>query len=186
MQSRRPGDNLVESLTLDLSKLKLLRGGLAGSIGTLYTNQYTSSGKQIGKRAYSEGTSAPGGATANLGVIGKDVEGELVSEGNKVDAVVGQGADGSEGGGLLSSSLGAGGDEETGVLALEGTLLPKTASGVDEGLPLGGEVSETGGDTKEETVVVAEQVGSDDGVVGLGGGVHLGQDRLVKSLRDPF
>lgn len=51
-------------------------------------------------------------------------------------------------------------------------------------LPLSGEVTVTGGDTEDEAIVVSELCGLEDGVVGLGGCVHLGEDVLGQSLGD--
>ena len=52
-------------------------------------------------------------------------------------------------------------------------------------LPLSREVTEASGDTEKETVVVSEVAGLEDGIVGLGGCMHLGQDLLGKSLGNP-
>jgi hypothetical protein len=51
-------------------------------------------------------------------------------------------------------------------------------------LPLGGEVSVTGGDAEEEGIVLGEGLRGGDGDVGLGGGVHLGEDLLRERLGD--
>lgn len=100
--------------------------------------------------------------------------------------MVGKGAHGSKAGALLATTLGAGGNEETGVLAPEASLLPLLASLVPEGLELGGEVAVTCGDTEEDTVKLLEDGWVvDDGHIGLGGGVHLLEDLLGKCLGDP-
>lgn len=52
-------------------------------------------------------------------------------------------------------------------------------------LPLGGEVTVTSGNTKDEPIELGELFCSDDGVVGLGGCVHLAEDVLRESLRNP-
>lgn len=109
----------------------------------------------------------------------------LVSEGNVDETVVGEGAHGGDRSRLLTSTHGSSGDEQSNVLAGESTLLPQGTSGVDEGLELAGEVSVTGGDTEDDTVVVAEGISGSDGVVTLGSGVHLGQDLLGESLGNP-
>jgi hypothetical protein len=83
---------------------------------------------------YSKGTSTPGRATADLRKVRKDGEGVLVAQRNVVQAVVGKGAEGSNGSSLLTSSHGSGGDEHTGELAAEGTGLPQASGAVNEGL----------------------------------------------------
>lgn len=51
-------------------------------------------------------------------------------------------------------------------------------------LPLGGEVAVTGGNAKQEAVVLGEDVGvlKDGDVGGLGGSVHLVEDLLGEGL----
>lgn len=162
------GDGLVEVLSLDLSELKLLGRGLTGTVST------------------SEGAGTPGAATADLGEISQGAESLGVTEGNVDDAVVGEGRDGVLSSGLLTTTLGSGRDEDTGHLAPETTGSPLLAGLVPESLPLGGEVSVTGGDTKEEGIVALK----DGGVVesrdvgGLGRSVHLGENLLGEGLGD--
>jgi hypothetical protein len=56
---------------------------------------------------------------------------------------------------------------------------------VPEGLELSGPVAVSGGDTEEDTIVLLEGLGvGEDHVVGLGRGVHLGEDLVVKGLLD--
>jgi hypothetical protein len=50
---------------------------------------------------------------------------------------------------------------------------------------LSGEVSVTGGDAKEESVIVGQVVYADDGIVGLSRSMHLGEDLLRQGLGDP-
>lgn len=76
-------------------------------------------------------------------------------------------------------------DEDAGVLAVVAARLPLLAGTVPEGLPLGGEVAETGRDPHEEGIVLLELVGRDQG---HGGGVlpwrvHLREDLLREGLR---
>ena len=52
-------------------------------------------------------------------------------------------------------------------------------------LELSGHATIASGDTKNETVVVSEVAGLYDGIVGLGGRMHLGQDFLGESLGNP-
>ena len=55
------------------------------------------------------------------------MEGRLVAQRHVDEAVVGQGAHGGDGGALLAAAEGAGGDEETSVLAPETARGPLTA-----------------------------------------------------------
>ena len=138
------------------------------------------------QRTYGEGTSAPSATTADLAVVAKEVESGLVAERNVDDAVVGESAHRSESSALLSTALGAGGDEQAGVLAPEATGLPLAAGPVPEGPPLGGEVAVAGGDAHQEGIVLLEDGGvgdlGDGGV--LGRSVHLGEDLIGEGLGD--
>ena len=138
------------------------------------------------RETYGEGTSAPSATATDLAVVTKKVEGGLVAERNVDDAVVGESAHGGESSALLSAALGAGADEQAGVLAPEATGLPLTAGAVPEGPPLRGEVAVAGGDAHEESIVLLENGGVGDlrdGVV-LRGSVHLGQNLLGEGLGD--
>lgn len=158
---------LVEGLALDLSNLELKSGGLAGAIGA------------------SEGTGTPGGTTVDLSQVGELSEGGLVAQRNVEETVVSEGAQRGDSSGLLTTTEGTGGDEDTGVLAPEATSGPDAASLVPEGLPLSREVTETGGDTEEDGIVLEELGRLSDGVALLGSSVELGQDVLGESLLNP-
>lgn len=135
---------------------------------------------------YGEGAGTPGAAATDLGVVAEKVEGSLVAERHVDDTVVSESAHGSDSGALLSTTLSGGGDEETSVLAPEGTGLPLAAGLVPECAPLGGEVAVASGNAHQEGIVLLENAGvreSGDGVVLLGG-VHLGQNLLGESLLD--
>ena len=138
-------------------------------------------------------------------------EGFCVAEGNVGDPVVGEGGHGRYGGGFLSTAETTGGDEHATKLAVEFTLLPELAGRIPKRLqrkyiyslssgttqkkredhhvlaylPLRREVAVSGGNTEKEAIIVGQFCGADDGVVGLGGGVHLGQNLLGESLGDP-
>lgn len=134
---------------------------------------------------YSEGTSTPGATTVNLVQVAQLGEDGLVAEGNVDEAVVSEGAHRGKSSGLLTTTLGTGGDEETGVLAPEATSGPDATGLVPEGLPLSREVTVTGRDT-EQNSVEGEEIGRlNNGVAGLGRSVHLGQNFLVEGLSDP-
>ena len=69
------------------------------------------------------------------------------------------------------------GEEDASGLANEGALGPVTAEAVEEGLELGRQDSEAGGDAKENAVGLSDLLtaGIKDGQVN-GGGVELGQN----------
>lgn len=138
------------------------------------------------KSTYGESTSAPSTATADLAVVAEDGESGLVAKRDVDDTVVGKCAHGSESSRLLSTTLGTGADEQTGILAPEGARGPLATSPIPESSPLCREVAVTGGDAHEEGIVLLEDRGVAD--LGdrcvLGRSVHLGQDLLGKSLRD--
>ena len=79
-----------------------------------------------GEKTYGEGTGAPSATTADLAVVTEEVECGLVAKRDVDDAVVGEGAHGVKGSGFLATAHSASGDEETSVLAPEGTSLPLT------------------------------------------------------------
>lgn len=131
-----------------------------------------------------EGTSTPWAAAVDLAQVGQKREGVLVAQRNVGDAVVSQGAHGSKGSGLLTTTESAGGDEQTSVLAEVAAGSPDLARLVPEGLPLGREVAVTSGDTEQESIVLQELSRLGDGVVGLGRSVHQLQNIVGKSLGD--
>ena len=79
---------------------------------------------------------------------------------------------------LLASALACGRDEQATEFASELALCPELAGCVPESLPLAGEVTETGGDTDQESVKVGEGRGFEDGVVALGRSVKEREDFL--------
>ena len=89
------------------------------------------------------------------------------------DTVVSKDTQGVKNGHLLSTSKRTGRHENASVLAGESTGCPKTTGRVPEGLPLGGVVIISSGNTEEEGVVGGEDVRSDDWVVRFGGSMHL-------------
>lgn len=137
------------------------------------------------RKSYSKGTGTPWRTTADLSDIGKEREGMLVSEWNIDDSVVSESRDRVESSDLLPTTLATGRDEETSVFARKSTRSPETTSGIDERFPLGREISVTGRDTKEESVVRFQDFGSDDWVAGLGSSIHLFEDLFGKGLSDP-
>ena len=99
--------------------------------------------------------------------------------------MVSEGAHGGKTSGLLATALGTSRDEETSVLAPVATGGPDTAGLVPESLPLGREVTVTGGDTEQDGIVGKEVGRLGNGVAGLGRSVHLGQDLFAEGLGDP-
>lgn len=110
----------------------------------------------------------------------------LVAQRDVDKTVVSESAQGRESGGFLATTLGASRDEQTGVLAPVTTSGPDATGAVPEGLPLRGEVTVASGDTEEDTIVGEELVRGHNGVGGLGGSVHLGQDIVGERLGDPM
>lgn len=109
----------------------------------------------------------------DLRKVGELSKGVLVTQRHVEETVVGQSRHGSKSSALLATSLSSGTDEQAGVLAPVGTSLPLTTGGVPEGLPLSREVSVTGWDTEEESIVLLKSLG-----VGQGWNVGvLGWDR---------
>lgn len=76
----------------------------------------------------------------------------------------GEGVDASR---LLASAHGAGADEQTEVLPVEGALLPEVAEAVDESLPLGAVVAIASWNSEEEGIIVGHFVGGDHGDGGV-------------------
>jgi len=161
-----PGNGLRELFALNLGDFELKRGGGTRAIGA------------------GEGTGTPRGSTVNLFQVAQLGEDVLVPERGEDDTVVGQSGERSVCGHLLPSTRSTSRNEETGVFALESTLSPETTGMVPESLPLSGEGTVTGGDTKEEGVVVDEVSRFEDFVVGLGRGMEQLQDIFGKGFLD--
>jgi len=141
--------------------------------------------------------------TVNLGQVRQLREGVLVAEGNVDETVVHEGGQCVGNGDLLSTTLGTSGNKHTTHLALKSTLAPKRASGVPESLykyvneriqpcrykitylPLNGEVTVTGGNTKEECVKVDKVIREENGIIGSRGCLDELQDIVGEGLLDP-
>lgn len=116
---------------------------------------------------------------------GELAEAVLVTERDVDHSVVSDGGHGGNAGRLLSTTLGGGRDEETSELAGVGTSGPLLTGAVPEGLPLGREVTVSGWDTEEESVVLLEDLGVDDwDRLGLWWSVHLSEDLGGEGLAD--
>lgn len=172
-------------------ELELAGGGLAGAVGALWRETSVSKSSLVyyqpsrGSGTHSESACAPWGATTDFIKVGQRLERSLVPQRHIDDAVMRERTHRRDGGALLPSALGSGGDEKTAVFAPVGAGLPLLTRLVPEGLPLGGEVAVAGGDAEEKGVVLFELVGRDegDGFV-LAWGVHLAEDLLGESLFD--
>jgi len=116
--------------------------------------------------------------------VGQLREAMGVTEGHEDDSVVGKGGHGGEGGRLLSSAQARSGNENTGVLPGEASRCPETPSGVDECLPLSGEVTVSGGNAKEVGIEGSEIGGGDQRVIRLGRSVHFREDLLRERFGD--
>lgn len=117
--------------------------------------------------------------------VGKEGKGGLVTQRNVNEAVVSESAHGGNDSGLLATTGGTGGNEDTGILAPVAAGGPDGAGLVPEGLPLSREITVTGRDTEQDGIVLQEVGRLSNGVAGLGRGVHLGQDLLRESLSNP-
>lgn len=111
-------------------------------------------------------------------------ERRLVSERDVDNAMVRECGQGGNGGGLLSATRSCSRNKYTGILAPKCTSCPELSCGIPEGLPLGWEITVTSWDTKQECVIVREDVGCNYGYVWLGWGIHLCQDFLRQRLGD--
>jgi hypothetical protein len=179
----RLGNGLVKGLALCGCDAELELRGLARTV------------------ASGEGASAPGGAAVNFVEVGelgcersvgsflKNYRGHtkrgLVSKWHVDEAVVRQRRHGRNASALLSTTLGTGGNEQSGILAPEGALRPLSAGLVPEGLELCGKVSVASGDAEQDAVKGFE-LGwiVKDGHIWLGWGVHLGEDLLWEGFGD--
>lgn len=108
----------------------------------------------------------------------------LVAEGNVDETMVHESGQRVGDGDLLTTTLGASGDKDTAHLALESALAPERAGSIPECLPLNGEVTVTGGNTKEERVKVDKVVREEDRVVGSRGRLDELQDIVGEGLLD--
>lgn len=117
-----------------------------------------------------------------VGELSKD---SLVSEGYIDEAVVGQSAHGGQCSRLLATSLRSCRNEESGMLSPIATGGPDATGLVPEGLPLGREVTVTGGDTEQDGIVGEKVSRLSHGVAGLGGSVHLAKDLFAEGLGNP-
>jgi len=161
-----PLERGVEGLALNLGDFKLKGGRLPAAIGT------------------SEAARAPRRATMDLTEVSELLEGVGVAKGNENQAVVDEGGHDAKVGALLTTTCASRRDEGTHEFACEGTGLPELSGGIPEGLELSWPGAITSADTDEEAVILREIGCGDNGVVGLGGCVHLRENLLGKSLRD--
>jgi hypothetical protein len=148
-----------------------------------------------------EGTKK-GHTAVDLREAGELPKGVAVAERDKNDAVVRERADRIRDSDLLSSTRARRRHKRASVLAGERARRPEGTGRVPEclnhamskrdenddkseaHLPLAREVAVTGGDAHDESVKGGESLSVDDGVVGLGRRVHLGEDLLRERLGD--
>lgn len=128
---------------------------------------------------YGKGPSAPWATTTDLGQVGEQGEGSLVSERDVDDTVMSKCAQSIDNSGFLSSSCGRGRDKDAGIFTPIASGLPLLTGRIPECFPLRREISVTGGDTKQEAVVRLESIGGGERDIRvLGGRVHLGKHFL--------
>lgn len=138
----------------------------------------------------------------DLGQVGQLRESVLVAKRDKDHPVVDKSRECVGNGDLLSTTLGAAGNEDTAQLASKSRLAPEWASGIPEGLmnlmrhvtshgpcrthlPLHGEVTIASGNTEKEGIKVDEVVGEEDRVVWARRCLDELQDVLGEGLLDP-
>lgn len=160
------GDGLVEGFTLNSGHFKFELRGLTRTV-----------------RA-SKGSSTPGRSSMYLLKVGIESKCVFIAHGYIDDSVVGKGGHGIEGSDLLTSTGGSSGNKDSGVLTVKSTLGPETSSGIPKSLPLGREVSVSGGDSQKKGVVRCKDFRTNDGIFALGRRMHLGKNLLRKSFGD--
>lgn len=116
-----------------------------------------------------------------VGELGENI---LVTKRNIDDTVVGQCGERVEDSNFLATTGGTSCNVDTGKLAVESTLSPKATGGVPERLPLGREVTVTGGDTKDVGIVLLKSLWGGNRVARLGGSVDQGEKLGRESLGD--
>lgn len=100
----------------------------------------------------------------------------LVSQWDVDDTMVGEDAQGVISRHFLSTSGCTGRHEDPSVFPSESTGCPEATGRVPERLPLSGGISESSGNTEEESVVGGEDIWGDDWVVWFGRSVQQFQD----------
>lgn len=134
---------------------------------------------------YGKGSGAPWATTTDLGQVGEQGEGGLVSEWDVDDTVMSKCAQSIDNSGFLSSSWGRGRDKDAGIFTPVASGLPLLAGRIPECLPLRREISVAGGNAKQEAVVRLESIGGGERDIGVfGGRVHLGKHFLRECLRN--
>lgn len=129
--------------------------------------------------AYGKSSGAPWATPTDLGQVGEQGEGGLVSKWDVDDTVMSKCAQSIDNSGFLSSSWSRGRDKDAGILTPVASRLPLLAGRIPECLPLRREISVAGGNTEQEAVVSLESIGGSERDIGvLGGGAHLGKHFL--------
>lgn len=102
---------------------------------------------------YSKGSSTPWATTTNLRNVCQHWESVLVAQWDKDHSVMDESAHRGDGSRFLAASGSTGRDEHAYILAIELALGPDTAGLVPECLPLRREVSITGWDAEQDSIV---------------------------------
>ena len=121
----------------------------------------------------------------DLGQVRELPEGVLVPERHIDDPVVRERREGAQRGDLLPTAGRARRDEHARVLGVQRARAPQLPGRVPEGLPLRGEVTVARRDAEDERVVVGEVPRLEDGVCGLRGRMHFGENFCGERLLDP-
>ncbi|KAH3662266.1 hypothetical protein OGAPHI_005515 [Ogataea philodendri] len=136
-------DSSSELFTLDTGDLELKLGWLSRAVGT------------------SDGTGTPWRATVNLVEVGEVSKGLGVSQWDVDQTLMGEERQGVDNGNLVTTTR-SGGNEDTGSLVVKATSGPETSSSVEEGLDLGRNVTESGWETKQDTVILGQSFWGSD------------------------
>jgi len=130
--------------------------------------------------ATSDGTGAIRGSTSYF-VVGEQEWGR-VSDGDEHETVMNEVWKRGQSGGLLSTVLRCGREEEASWLSSECSLSPEATGGIEQSLELSGHRTEASWEAKEEAISLWELLNVDDGHIGLWWSVHLAQDILGEGL----
>ncbi|ETO80384.1 hypothetical protein F444_05107, partial [Phytophthora nicotianae P1976] len=105
-----------------------------------------------------------------------------VAQRHEGQTLVSEERQGSEGRRLLAAALSTRAEKDAGRLAHQSTSSPQATGRVEEGLDLRWQRAEARGEAEQDAVRLLQGVHSGDGVVLLGGGVHLAQDLVGERL----
>lgn len=134
---------------------------------------------------YREGSSAPWRSTVDFREVSELAKSSSIPKRNVDDAMVSQGRHCSDVGALLSTTVSCSRDEDAAVFAPVFSSCPLLTRGVPKCLPLSWEITISGWDANEESVVRFKNGRSYSRDVGLWGCVHLSEYLLWQCLGYP-